>query len=641
MEDRLAEWEANDEYCMVEEEELRFSLGMGGKHVDPMGGGSSVRSGGSRIGTKEWLANETNRRKLALRELQKREEDKVSEDCTFKPKINKVTTMKRQHLPTFERLSASRQMEYEKREELRRRKEDEANSEFTFKPEISKMTKTYASQKRRHTVGQMETLGDKLYSDAKLMEQKHRVRVKEEARNELEGLFKPKISSTVSPRRPLHERLDEIKKEKSAKLHDLRQKWFHEEELTFKPSICARSRSVQTPQTSGAHLLHPSRDASQCSSPSRTSPAYHREEIKGKPSISNRSRLLATTSDEYRQHTDFVERQCYLGKRRDTELHMKRLEYEAENGPKQPRPRSQHDIDTAINNMMQRSRVGQEKIKCLRDESVAGLFKPHVCRREREGMGASRPPKEIIIERIKHEMEERQNKEITLKPKINEHSRKLAAARRSNSYSGPQTTPYGKNTEVLESARRKRMQELKVEEEECTFQPVTNGGKVPVVNYDSDVSGMQQFLLRQEQARRKEADRKRREAELCQVKPSAISSVKRRDECGRLHTVPKPFKLSESRHPPPARESYTFHPHTNEAKRDDLLRRVLEEINENTPSRDRSHSILSHHTHVSERDVAAMMFEEHVSEPPIDKASSHSHLFGPGSDAHFMASDFG
>eukprot|EP01061_Rhynchopus_euleeides_P007664 TRINITY_DN16728_c0_g2_i1.p1 TRINITY_DN16728_c0_g2~~TRINITY_DN16728_c0_g2_i1.p1 ORF type:complete len:281 (+),score=70.36 TRINITY_DN16728_c0_g2_i1:106-843(+) len=150
-----------------------------------------------------------------------------------------------------------------------------------------------------------------------------------------------------------------------------------------------------------------------------------------------------------------------------------------------------------------------------------------------------------------------------------------------------QVTYYGRDPEVeREVTRRARQQEME-EFEQCTFEPaILPEGHAAASQQDVCINGFQQFVERQERARREELDKKKRETEVHRVKPSAKSNVKERDKQGKLITVVEPFKLSTGvgRTQRTDGDKYTYKPRTNESNRDRVLERVLEEMEDDEVS---------------------------------------------------------
>eukprot|EP01060_Flectonema_neradi_P031037 TRINITY_DN4614_c0_g2_i2.p1 TRINITY_DN4614_c0_g2~~TRINITY_DN4614_c0_g2_i2.p1 ORF type:complete len:587 (+),score=80.35 TRINITY_DN4614_c0_g2_i2:242-2002(+) len=532
----------------------------------------------SRIGSDNWLRENALKRAQNLKDLEKKELEKRTVECTFHPKINKRPLEKQPTRATFDRLSTNIQEVYRKREEEKKKIDSERIlRECTFHPRLSQETEEFVRRKR--TGDRMEQLGEKLYNDAKEYEKRHREKCRQATEREMDTLRPASINrrsyssstGTDVSHKPLHERLDDIKKAKAKKMKDLAERWSEDVHLTFKPSLCARSRSVDH------HRSHTPDKYDECCT---KQPGYvEMAEVQERPTISRRSSQIASQSAEYQQHTDFVERQQWHSKMHNSRIASKLHEKNVSERPSKPK-RTQSEIDNITQRMVNRDKAWvtnrKEKLKYLKEESMKGYFRPRITKRassadNRSANGLQRPTREDFVEKYKEELRKKEEKENTYKPQIDERSRRLAE----KSGRTGRRDFYSKSDETMQALIRKRQQELKPEADECTFRPQTNRSPSPALQRhvsDQSISGFQQFVQRQEYARRCEVDRKRREENLHKVQPTALANLQRTADGRALSTQPEPFKLSKSTRPQKEKEDEASHqPRTNEKNRDRVL----------------------------------------------------------------------
>ena len=531
----------------------------------------------SRIGTEGWLRENAIKRAQNLKDLEQKELRKRTSECTFQPKINKRPLEKQPTCSTFDRLSSNIQDVYRRREEEKKKLENEIFEGCSFHPKLNQETEEFVRKKR--TGDRMEQLGEKLYNDAKEYEKRHREKCRQATEKEMKTLqpttINKRSSSSSNPpdecisHKPLHERLDDIKKAKANKMKNLTERWSEDIHLTFKPSICARSRSVD-------HRSPTPEKYDECCV---KQPGYvEMAEVQERPMISRRSSQIARHSTDFQQHSDFVERQQWQLRKHKSRIAYKLQEKENTEVYQKPK-KSQAEIDRITSKMASRDRAWvtnrRDKLNHLQQESERGFFRPRITKRAssadtRPCNGMQRPTREDFIEKYNEEIREKEAKEHTYRPKIDERSRRLAEK---SDRSGKRDL-YAKSDEALQAVIRQRQPELKREADECTFHPKTNRPPSPALQRhvsDQSISGFQQFVQRQEYARRCDADRKKREENLHKVKPTALANLQRRPDGRALSTQVEPFKLSSGmvrqEHKEPEHK-----PRTNEMYRDDVLK---------------------------------------------------------------------
>ena len=693
---QLADFEYEDGFHIPRVGDRAGSLESGGagaggslprqRHDSPAASGGGASAGGarrmSRIGTDEWLRNEETKRAQQIRTLKHQQEERLAEECTFKPMTNKPKSGKAAHLQNqkkisaevdmYSRLTGNQKRMYDEREMQRQVQEAEEAKECSFKPVLSARSEEIASRRRVATKGDVDTLvGDKLFHDARVQQCKLRKKVREQTEAELEGLFEPNtqrhreqpgggggglrpsqggaaagaVAASAVPaspseyvviRKPLHERLDDIKKQRAARMFEIRQKHREESELTFKPTICPRSRSVDAANqyvtddervrddadadagadagtaaaaasgSGGAVRLFTESRVQRRSASTRQQLLREREEREGMreaPEISQRSRLIVQQSrDRLCGEGDFLHRQEELLRKR--EHRMRAIKDEMLRGERggggsgggaaaarsASAKLSGREVDEVVKKMYGDAERKRAKIEMLAKVSVEGMFQPKLSKRSQEWFvekGGSAADKEnslpgggsrsvsgggprrstscghpepnlqyskrqADINKILDERARDEKTNNTYKPQINSHSQQLADQARAKKRDGSlvndsmMSTYYEQRRE--QTLRQKAYEEQKISEE-CTFKPrilsrsraiadtgLSTSHVAASETEDRPISGFQQFVQRQEHARRVEAEKRRREEQISQVKPSAITNAKKMDDHSRVCT---------------------------------------------------------------------------------------------------------
>ena len=509
---------------------------------------SSRRS--SRIGTREWLEMDTIKRETRFKTLVRDEENRVKEECTFHPVINPQEQAK--HVTqeaALARLRGNQREVYQRREIQRARLEEEQEQLCTFKPQLSSGSKSL-TRKRVTSTGEAEALGDKLFNDAKLQQKRQRDRVLDQTEKETEGLFQPQIPKEyVTVRKPLHERLDEIKKEKAKKMFGIKQKYLDEEE-TFEPTLCTRSRSIDV----DVARAFPHKTAEKCKQTSRErlrQEQLDKEGLQNVPSISAESRKIVRNSKEFAAHGDFVGRQQFLQRQREYRVRSTREEVERMEHPQSSKPRSQQHVDAVVNQLHGQAAAKKKKLAVMAREATKGLFQPQISersaswfadRRSYEGSRASprsssvqqRGSREEDVQRIKEQRAQRAASVNTFKPRINSNAKQLAEQRKQRLLNATlqnggdpdvsQFSYYGRDPEKQRDAIRAAQEGYSEEDKHLTFQPVINPNSRHIssqgrsaTSQDVPICGFQTYIKRQESARRDREDKENRRNNLNRV----------------------------------------------------------------------------------------------------------------------------
>ena len=264
-------------------------------------------------------------RKKTTEQLIKEREEKFRQECTFKPKINKLPNKKELNYNTSEkRLTPSQKLEQlckpkteiiEKREKLKRELEEKENEECTFRPNLTK------PRERLNRSWSELPVQERLYKDAesKFNQREKRTRMKEEMEANSYP-YQPQIQSSTQKlsgksreRPPIYQRVLEVQKERNEYLQTIRKSAEEKEpNLTFKPSIDKKSqrmaliRKIKNEETNLPVSEKLSRNASQ--KMIRRQEEMSSEDYTFSPQISVNSEYPNPTSD-------FLERQKQVQER--------------------------------------------------------------------------------------------------------------------------------------------------------------------------------------------------------------------------------------------------------------------------------------------------------------------------------------
>eukprot|EP00756_Hemistasia_phaeocysticola_P008306 Hpha_TRINITY_DN14581_c0_g1::TRINITY_DN14581_c0_g1_i1::g.47216::m.47216 len=513
---------------------------------------------------------------LAQKRREQREREEV--ECTYRPRINRYSARSRSNLSTFDRLSRDTTNEHV--DKLRKRKEEEELAGCTFQPRLHERTEAFVAARRP---GAMEDPGARLYREAEELKRRKQEREKEAKSREAESVQRPRaVSDMGSPtfHLPLHERLEEVRREKAARMEALREKYGAEQSATFQPRIARGPALDVSPRTELDVVERLSRVPDNVSN---VAGAREAAEMQEGPRISERSRRLVAQREEFAEGVDCKERLLGWGREQRQRLdHLREQAYHE--GARRPKRLPSQRIDEAVENLRSKGREREQKLKAMQEEQTEGLFKPRVgtarrrCHSDtthlRESLRGSRRKKEDDVARLEETAKLREDAECTFAPTIDRKSKRMAAA-----HPRFRPDPYGRDPKARARAEMDKAKRRMMEESEMTFNPVISHYNPTAKEPDAAVSGVESFLRRAEHARAMQEDKKRREEALNRVKRSAVAGAHREDRGGRLHTVPQPFELSTTtRVQRRGADGYSFHPATNEGARSrEVLRRVLEE----------------------------------------------------------------
>eukprot|EP00756_Hemistasia_phaeocysticola_P006313 Hpha_TRINITY_DN13770_c0_g1::TRINITY_DN13770_c0_g1_i1::g.142437::m.142437 len=539
------------------------------------------RQGVPRVATTEFARMEERRRRQR-REQVKAQMQGVEQECTFRPKINhssKGSRSARSSTPAFERLYPTHlsappppppppppDEECEKENVGRGKGGVETKRAWVGTGQAAWPVAEDAQQ---------PPLILRLFEDASVRRRRFQLRQKEHTAKEVDGLFKPQLNfdpGSVHPeQKPLHERWCEVVRQKKENIRRLQEK--EDEECRFVPQIHPLSVVATADRAPLIERL------TQHQQPVLRS--VEERVVNRKPAIGARTRALAARREEYQRTQGFVERQECERVRREKRLECLKEERDAEDAPKRDSVRvTEREVQRKLREMQLREKAKVERLSRQRAQELEGYFKPNAGRR-RSSSASSRPREgyraELVHEgvaRMAEELREREQQACTFAPTIDSRSKKIAADRPRAAATSTAKNP------TRERERRVRDELLEEQQAEvlaqCTFQPrlaptPATAGPAP------RVPGLNQYLQRQERARAKEDDRRRREESAHRVKPSALHDAVQQDLGGRVYTVARPFALATSNKRSSSAPPPSFHPSTNEGERQRVLQRMLEE----------------------------------------------------------------
>eukprot|EP01065_Artemidia_motanka_P027388 TRINITY_DN32590_c0_g1_i1.p1 TRINITY_DN32590_c0_g1~~TRINITY_DN32590_c0_g1_i1.p1 ORF type:complete len:738 (+),score=221.45 TRINITY_DN32590_c0_g1_i1:62-2215(+) len=537
-----------------------------------------------RVGSREFTEAEAERKRQRMELLRQQKLEREHEECTFTPRITQTyTARERRGKSAFERLSQDTRDAWRRQKE-RERLEAQKENTFPFHPQLSKTTELYVS--KRDAGHDPIPLSDKLYQEASHRERRQQRKRLEHAEKEVAGLFRPRVNTdvasargsperaSVAERRPLYERVEEVRVQREQRLDSLRKA--ESKSLTFRPHIHPLSRAVAAER--GPLLERLQQQAS-------VGPRVDHQ-VRKVPSIGHRTRQIAEQRSEHVQHRDFVERQQAEDLQRQRRLDTLREESSAATRPSVRLTQGQ--IKRSLQEMSSKWEARNMQLQEMRNEATRNFFRPNATTdsgSSRRRSFSARPQQRRTdvgepvrraddVARLQRERARQHDDACPFAPTIDACSRRLAEKR-----GGSRTVngvPYAKNPRVLQDAERLWSERLQEKEEDFKFRPHVIPRPDPTGPVR--VAGMAQFLHRQGQAKEMEAERRRRAEDAYRVKGSALSQAHREDRGGGVHTVPQPFALSTgSRKRSSSAPVYSFRPRTNEAQREAVLRRMLQD----------------------------------------------------------------
>ena len=492
-------------------------------------------------------------RRKAKTDLVKEREEEFKQNCTFKPKINKLPYKKDLNYEEPSSLSYEQKINQlsrpksdivEKREKLKRKQQKIEEAECTFKPCIT----PYKQINRSFSEYPVE---ERLYQDAETkFTERERIKREKEEELALKFPYSPQVQGSVSKiigtkreKPPLYMRLEEVQRDLNEKKKVIRlEAEKNDPDLTFRPQI--------NPYSSQLASIKKSRDQnSKNSSVERKVKLSDQFSIDEKytftPRISSYSGNLSTK--------DFLERQKALQEKikQKREEMMSRLQssytfrpnidktssYIAESN----KERSKQRLEERLN------KDGQKKIELqalLEQEHYSQYKYEPTINPISKRLGRSSSLTEIAYsnnskeakKKIAEENVAEQEKKCSFTPKLNTTKFKYIDSqyKQSNSIS--------KIINERLSVKKQKQEELKKVYEyesmkECTFAPQSTEIKANL-EAKVKVKGIERFLELREIAKRKEEELKEREEKVFLTNPSYDPNVP--------FTVPKPFNLHPS-----------------------------------------------------------------------------------------------
>lgn len=538
----------------------------------------------------------------AVQRLAEQLEEQLARDCPFRPKINPYPSGRRpegDQRDPFTRLSRDKADTYRQLEEERAKLKEKELEECSFRPRTNSSFSSTRVTKAGHT--------SYLHNDAterQLLLQ----RKKEQEEEERKDWFRPKINSMsratveAEPRPPIHERLDEMQRQKQRLVHALRMQEREKEAATFQPHINPTSQEIVHLQQQSAASTADSNSCSQYEEQvmqqSKTR-ARLQEEAQRRLSLecTFRPKLSHKTADIVQQHaafraSDFYERQMLFARRSKGKLNAAAQKAAAEaDAPFEPAlsstsvllTQAKRDAESTEEKMARLAVHDKAKVEELRKsahEQYYGQFSfqpklnkvSQALARTSEGTNIARAKTGHVTEELRQELEEEFQKNCTFKPTI------LSARGReglSGSVLSGGPDPVERERRLAEARREKQYEELK----DCTFQP-RRKKKVPdFARQQVEVPGLAKYLDRRMQAQQQDEERRAREEQAFKVR-AAIKP-------GHRYTVPQPFNLHNKYHSVDRKEkaeaqlkakteqTCTFAPHTNAKAAYEILRKYI------------------------------------------------------------------
>lgn len=180
-------------------------------------------------------------------------EQRIQQECTFKPKISNYQFSTKNKKPQskearLRELADSKQREYERRERERKQREEEELAQLSFKPNVKKQ----ASKK------QSDAVTERLFHEADDKRIKREKMKREQEMQQMESFtFRPQTNANShvdqQSYRPVHERVGEMQRKKHEEMARLKIKNETENaDLTFSPKINKKSQAIAMIKTNNA-----------------------------------------------------------------------------------------------------------------------------------------------------------------------------------------------------------------------------------------------------------------------------------------------------------------------------------------------------------------------------------------------------
>ena len=530
-----------------------------------------------------------------VRKIAQEKEQKIREECTFKPHINSTEYDDKLEQNKYERRSRlykPKVEEIQKREKLKRQREDEEFSNIcTFQPKKISQTTSCIDLKMRTDFNQ--SIEDRLYVDAnKRIEELRNAYKSKEQRELKECTFQPDISRSSKnvrgnriTEKPIYERAKDLQRQKEENLQKMRiEAELKDENLTFKPKIIKKSEEILMNRSD---LLGQSVIDRLCKDAAdRVEKSLKQTEFMSQqqsvqypfnPRLSNSTCSFTSIGEGTLLTKGFKERQEYFEKKRrekreeilkqtkDNKYTFKpEINFTSEILMEADPKRMIETDDERIQRLSRKDPKYEEKLKKIKDIEIKSKYTYHPQINQTSRMMVMNKSIDSISiaerektnrERLIEEVTETKERECTFKPQINS----------SNAFSY-----YTKKEEILgiikerEQERIQKMEQQKRDMEyeemkDCTFQPAIVR---PMTQSESVViKGLGRHLELQEKRKIIEKERKERERQI-------FGFAERYDQHEIHDTIPQPFKLSEKRYRESRREikECTFQHENNNSK---------------------------------------------------------------------------
>jgi hypothetical protein len=564
------------------------------------------------------------RTRAAREEAAARHERSMMKECTFKPKVNPLSAMYRVNQVSLEqrieRLAKPSALVAREKEEKRKDLIEKELAECTFRPSINHRSHLMAADVPPIT----ERLT--LAASEKAAQRERMARIKQE-----EELKQYTFHPTLNPvsvqladkgpdRRPIHERIGELQRQKDEKLHHLRMERAREENMTFHPQLdevsVALAKSRRAAELDVTERLSRSAAAQVGSRHQAKEEARLAQEAEQTfhPSINPISERIVEESAMFvGENRDFLKRQkAYEQRKREMQLEAQRKA--ADTSTFEPKiggvsemlvtshpGRANETFLQKLERLSYKDKQHTEEVRRSLQEEYYGQFsfKPKI-NKISAIIGQGHSHEELYRndknrkekERAKAASDEAFKKEFTFRPKLSAASEEIASKTRAARL--PIDDPEHIIAKIEE---HKQQREAKLDEQrkaaeleelkKCTFRPTLQQTKVKQPEGPVLVPGLSRHLEIVAMARQKALDQKKREEEVFGLK---------RDKELQPYTIPEPFSLSADpqahikkariKHEVMANElkECTFRPKTNVANDKEMIRNILREYN-NSPKK--------------------------------------------------------
>ena len=196
-------------------------------------------------------------------------EEKLKQECTFKPSINKIPKSKNldyiekkfDRNEWFKNLTKPKTEIMEQRERLKREKEEEDSRNCSFRPSVSSFRSASSGRPR---------IEERLYTNENKAAKREQLKREKDENEAASFPFSPQIAESVSIfvddrklKGPLYKRVHEVQQEKTQLRLMEREKHEKAENHTFRPYISPKSSLLASQKCFGSVVDRLSRDTSQ------------------------------------------------------------------------------------------------------------------------------------------------------------------------------------------------------------------------------------------------------------------------------------------------------------------------------------------------------------------------------------------